>query len=347
MSESIIDVSHRFFNEIVEPILAEEFPDELAAGAFGVFGHGSEALRMDDAYSSDHHWGLRIDALFPDEVYRARGAEMREGVSARLPASFEGHSLRQAHVAGAGFAPESRRDFLLRTIGIDHAPATYAEWLQIPEEDIIHVINGEVWRDSTGEFRAIRQVLAGYYPEPVRLRRIAHWSRYYSGMGAYALKRAILRDNDYYANITFTRAIRLAVQLAFLLERRYFPYDKWTYARFVELPRLAAPMKPLVDEAVKLSTPWERKLELLDDISDVLDAFMVADGIIQPHEPFTKSPTSGYRVLEHAYAEIIHKLPAELKPIVPTWDQIHFESFHSEFVDRIDLDTWDQMLQLK
>ena len=26
-------------------------------------------------------------------------------------------------------------------------------------------------------------------PEPVRLRRIAHWCRYYSGMGTYALKR--------------------------------------------------------------------------------------------------------------------------------------------------------------
>jgi hypothetical protein len=73
---------------------------------------------------------------------------------------------------------------------------------------------------------------------------------------------------------------------------------------------------------------------------------MVADGIIEPHEPFSASPTSGYRVLEHAYAEIIHNLPAELKPIVPIWDQIHFESFHSEFVDRIDLETWDRMLLL-
>ncbi len=347
MSESIIDISRRFFVEIVEPILADEFPDELAAGAFGVFGHGSEALRMDDEYSSDHHWGLRIDALFPDEVYRARGEEMREGVSARLPAEFEGHSLRQAHVAGSGFAPESRQDFLRRTIGLDHAPETYAEWLQIPEEDIIHVINGEVWRDDTDAFRKVRTTLAAYYPEPVRLRRIAHWCRYYSGMGAYALQRAILRNNEYYANITFTRAIRLAVQLAFLLERRYFPYDKWTYARFTELPRLAAPMQPLVDEAVKLSTPWERKLELLNEISDVLDAFMVADGVIQPHEPFSTSPTSGYRVLEHAYAEIIHGLPDELKPIVPIWDQIHFESFHSQFVDRIDLETWDRMILLK
>ena len=130
----------------------------------------------------------------------------------------------------------------------------------------------------------------GYYPEPVRLRRIAHWCRYISGMGAYALKRAILRDNDYYANVTFTRAIRLTMQLAFLLEKTYFPYDKWTYAYFIQLPRLAEPMQPLVDEAVKLSTGWERKLELLHEMSDVLDQFLVADGIIAPTRSFRPRP---------------------------------------------------------
>ncbi|MEZ4556139.1 MAG: DUF4037 domain-containing protein [Caldilineaceae bacterium] len=345
MPESIVDVSHRFFDDIVKPILAEHFPDELAVAAIGVFGHGSEALRMDDAYSSDHHWGLRIDALFPHDIFVARGAEMREQVSALLPPSYEGHSLRAAHVAGAGLAPESLQHFLVRTIGIDHAPRSYVEWLQIPEEDVIHVINGEVWHDPTGEFSGVRTVLNGYYPEPVRLRRIAHWCRYFSGMGAYALKRAILRDNDYYANITFTRAIRLGVQLAFLLEKQYFPYDKWTYAYFTLLPRLAAPCNRWW---MKRSS-WPRRGNASSNCSTPSPTCSTTSWCVtvslRPTRA-TPSPTSGYRVLEHAYAEIIHNLPADLKPVVPIWDQIHFESFHSEFVDRIDLDTWDEMLQL-
>ena len=172
-----------------------------------------------------------------------------------------------------------------------------------PEEDIIHIINGEVWLDDLGRFSHIRTVLQGYYPEPVRLRRIAHWCRYFSGMGSYALKRAILRDNEYYATIVFSRAVRWAVQLAFMLEKQYYPYDKWTYAFFQRLPRLHAPLSPLVDEAVRLATPWERKLELLNRMADVIDHFLVVDGIIQPHPQFAESPTSGYRLLEHAYAE--------------------------------------------
>jgi len=347
MSESIIDVSRDFFEEIVKPVLLEHFPEETSVTAFGVFGYGSEALRLDDELSRDHHWGLRIDALMPEEVFRTRHQVIMEKLGANLPDTYRGQSLREGHLAGAGLAPDNLSAFLLRTIGIDHAPTTFEEWLHIPEEDIIHVINGEVWYDPLGEFTAIREALDQYYPEPVRLRRIAHWCRYFSGMGTYALKRAILRQNEFYATTRFSNAIRLGVQLAFLLDKQYFPYDKWLMAYFVRLPRLADPLIPLVDEAVKLATTWERKLELLHRMADIMDQTMVADGIIQPHRHYAVSPTSGYRLMEHAYAEIIQSLPPEIKTVVPVWDQIYLETFHSGFVDSLDLATWDEMLQLK
>lgn len=346
MPSSIIDISHDFFDEIVKPILQIHFPNEVEQAAIGIFGYGSEALRLDDALSSDHHWGLRIDALFPDAIFRVKGEAIKQVVAANLPAAYKGHSLREAHVSGAGLAPESISAYLTRTIGLSQPPQTYAEWLSIPEEDIIHVINGEVWHDPRGEFTAIRSVFAGYYPEPVRLRRIAHWCRFFSGMGVYALKRAILRDNEFYATTRFSNAIRLGIQLAFLLDKHYFPYDKWLMSYFARLPRLYQALGPIVDEAVKLTTPWERKLDLLHQMSDVLDQTMVADGILQPHAPFHPHPTSGYRILEHAYAEIIQGLPPEIKTVVPVWDQVYMERFHSGFVDGLELTTWDRMLQL-
>jgi hypothetical protein len=347
VNESILDLSREFFHVVVKPILLREFPQATERAAIGVFGYGSEAYGTADELSSDHHWGLRIDALFPHDVFQQCGMEIKQAVSAQLPASFHGHSLREAHVAGAGLAPESLRDFLRRTTGLDHAPQTYAEWLSIPEEDIIHVINGEVWHDPSGEFTAIRRHFAQYYPEPVRLRRIAHWCRYFSGMGVYALKRALLRHNEFYAMTRFTNALRLGIQLAFLLDKCYFPYDKWLMTYFARLPRLYQPLAPLIEEAVHLATPWERKLDLLHAVSDILDEAMVADGIIRSHVKFKASPTSGYRLLEHAYAEIIQGLPTEIQTIVPVWDQIYFEQFHSGFVAGIDLATWDSMLLLE
>ena len=210
----------------------------------------------------------------------------------------------------------------------------------------MHVINGEIWYDESGCFSALRESFRSYYPEPVRLRKIAHWCRYFSGMGTYALRRAILRDNEYYATITFSRAVRWGVQLAFLLDKQFYPYDKWTMVYFRRLPRLAEPLVPIVEEAVSLETSWERKLDLLHAMADVLDQTMVADGIIQPHPRFLQSPTSGYRLLEHAYAEILRDLPPELRTVVPVWDQVHFESFHAGYVVSLDMATWDELLNL-
>ena len=318
MTDSIIDVSHEFFDQIVKPILTENFPEETSQTAFGVFGYGSEVLRLDDQYSSDHHWGLRINALMPDKLFQDRSEEIIQVVEANLPDTFQGHSLREGLVGIRGLAIASLEGFLMQTIGLDRPPETYQDWLNVPEEDITHIIGGEIWYDPSGQFSAIRQSFNNYYPEPVRLRRIAHWCRYFSGMGSYALKRAILRANEYYATIAFSRALRWAVQLAFMLDKTYYPYDKWIMAYFTQLPRLAAPLQPIVAEAAKLSTSWERKHELLDRMADILDQTLVADGIIKPHPNFASSPTSGYRVLEHAYAEIIQALPDEIKTVVPS-----------------------------
>jgi hypothetical protein len=347
MSESIIDISRDLFFEVVRPVLEREFPEETAQSAFGLFGYGSEALKMDDALSRDHHWGVRIDALMPDTVPRARREAIRQAVQAKLPSSFHGYSLREGHLAGAGLSVDGLKAFLTRTIGIDHIPETDLEWLHLPEEEIIHLTNGEVWYDPEGRFTAVRRAFQDHYPEPVRRRRIAHWCRYFSGMGSYALKRAILRGDEFYAATAFGKAIRWGVQLAFLLDRRYYPYDKWLMAFFARLPRLSGPLLPVVQEAVRQATSWERKLELLDQMAGILDATMVAEGLIQPHPPFTGSATSGYRLLEHAYAELIQSLPAEIRSIIPVWDQIYLEQFHVGYVASLELAAWDTILGLR
>jgi hypothetical protein len=346
MTESIIDISHGFFDEFVRPILARQFLNEFGQMAFGVWGLGSEALRLDDDFSRDHHWGLRIDAIMPLELLQERWSSMAAALEAGLPNSYQGHSLGERAVVGAGITPDSLRGLLSRTIGIDHPPQTDAEWLAIPEEDITHVINGEVWHDPLGRFTAVRDTLKAYYPEPVRLRRLAHWCRYYSGMGTYALKRALLRDNQYYASIAFGRSIRLGVQMAFMLDKSYYPYDKWTMVAFKRLPRMHSRMGALVDEAVDLGTGWERKLELLDRISDALDQAMVEDSIIPPHPRFKGSPTSGYRLMEWAYWEIIRKLPKELLEIIPQWEQVYLEKSVVAYVAGLEGDPWQHALNL-
>jgi hypothetical protein len=346
MGKTIVDTSREFFNELVKPILEREFPEETAQTAFGVFGWGSEALKLDDEYSRDHHWGLRIDALMPEDIFLNKRQAMLAKLAEQIPNNFQGHPLREGHVAGFGIAPEPLESFLNRTIGINHPPQTYEEWLNIPEDDITHIINGEVWHDPLGSFTSIRETFNQYYPEPVWLRRMAHWCRYFSAMGTYALKRALLRNNEVFASISFGKSIRWGIQLAFMLDREYFPYDKWLDAFFRRLPRMAGLLGPVVDEAVKISTPWERKLELLDQMSDILDETMQKDGIILPHPKFVGSESSGYRLMEHAYKEILARIPAETKSIIPQWEQIYLEKFVVGYVDGLDTDHWLELINL-
>ena len=346
MDETIIDSSRDFFTSVVKPILDKEFPTETSQACFGFFGYGSEVLHQDDALSKDHHWGMRINGLLPDRLFKNCHEEIQKVVRVQLPDTWRGQALAGMLSGGQCLSLLSFEDYLTQTIGIDHAPRIFEEWLGIPEEDIMHIVAGEIWHDPSGRFTAIRQTLDGYYPEPVRLRRIAHWCRYFSGMGTYALKRAILRGNELYATTTFAKAIRLGIQLAFLLDKKFFPYDKWLLAYFERLPRLAGPLRPLVNEAVALSTGWDRKLELLDYMADILDATMVNDGIIKGHPKFGGSATSGYRIAEHAYAEIIQGLPEKIRTVVPVWDQIYFERWHSGYISTLDLALWDEMLNL-
>jgi len=51
-------------------------------------------------------------------------------------------------------------------------------------------------------------------------------------------------------------------------------------------------------------------------------------------------------LLEHAYAELIQAVPEEIKTVVPVWDQIYLEQFHSRYVDSMPLDQWDAILGL-
>ncbi len=347
MTQGIIEESHDFWDEVVLPLLRATHPQETAVMAAGFFGYGSEVLRLDDQYSTDHHFGLRVNVLLPQAVMQARGAAIEDTLAARLPQAWRGRELREGYTRTKGVALASLEHHLQSTIGLDRPPQSLADWLAIPEEDITHVVAGEVWHDPSGQFTAVRAALEAYYPEPVRIRRLAHWCRYFSGMGVYALKRALLRNNMLYASTTFARSLRWGVQMAFLLDRRYAPYDKWMTEMFHRLPRMGARLAHIVETAPLLTTGWDEKLALLHEMSDILDAAMVEDGLIAPHPKFRVSATSGYRLLESAYAELIRKCPDEIKGVVPQWEQVHWEGFHSRFVDGVDLADWRRMLVLE
>ena len=125
-SHSIIAESRAFWEQVAHPFLAARFPEETAQMAAGVFGYGSEVLGLDDEYSTDHHFGLRVNVLLPGAVMAARGVEIEDALAEGLSAMWRGRELREGHTRTKGVALGSLEHHLRSTIGPDHPPNPYS-----------------------------------------------------------------------------------------------------------------------------------------------------------------------------------------------------------------------------
>src|SRR6266568_5037630 len=82
-----LELSRRFYQEVVRPLLDESFPGLPHAAA--LLGPGSETLRFDTEMSMDHDWGARL-FLFLREEDVWRGDAISSLLSHRLPPTFSG-----------------------------------------------------------------------------------------------------------------------------------------------------------------------------------------------------------------------------------------------------------------
>jgi len=342
-----LDLARRFFEQEAKPAMEKHCPEVLKEAACGLAGQGSECFGYDDEYSRDHHWGPRVMVWLPDIYFAKLDPEIWKRVTKDLPSHFEGFEVVSGLLGGAGLEPEGISNFLMRAIGRKDLPATFQDWLDIPEEDFAHVVNGEVWHDGKGEFTKMRDFINGYYPDDVWKRRIAHWCRYASGMALYAMKRAELRQNTVYYFTAFGRTLKMTMELACMLNRTYFPYDKWLYTTFCQLENLAPEMLPLIEEATASDTSWKRRNDICEELHIMLDAYMVEIGLVTPHPEYKSHPTSGLRILERSYQELLKSVPEEILRHTPLWDQKFLEEFISGYVRDLSQEEWLGLLHLE
>ncbi len=345
-TESIRDISRDYAESVVIPFLADRFPGVLSRATVGFLGHGSDVLGLDDALSRDHHFGVRVDLLLDESDRMDAGEAIARGIAGIAPPTWRGVPMRIGHVGRSGCSVDSRRNFLRRTIGLERAPESFEEWLSVPEEDVIHVVSGQVWRDESEEFGRIREAFGSHWPHRVRLRRIAHWCRMSSGMGTYALQRAVARGDAFYACTRFASSLRWMIQLAFLIDKVYFPYDKWLVAFVPKLGAMRGPVEDVLDATLREGVGTVAQLALLEDFATRIDAALVEQGVVAPHPRWNRSDTSGWRLLEHAYARILSNMTETESEIVPAVEQIPLESFHARYVRGVSEREWLELLGL-
>ena len=238
-----LELARRYYSEVVLPAFIERAPGKVDSMNFGLAGPGSECYGYDDEISRDHDWGPRVCIWIPENLYKRQ--------SGNLQTIYDG--LNHGFL---GFDPVKRLDNRIRKDGIlstarfygnylgsDRPPETLRDWLLMPEEALSLCSNGEVFREGSGDFMTMREVLLSYFPRDIRLKKIASRCKAAAQHGQYNLWRAFQR-NDLLA-VQFHKAgfTHEAASLVFLLCRIYRPFGKWIFRGLDNLGTLGSDVK--------------------------------------------------------------------------------------------------------
>lgn len=266
-----IELSRRFYADIVGPWLAEAAPGLPHAAA--LIGYGSELLGLDDETSRDHNWGPRVHIILTRELFDAHARRLVAEFAQIVPERFLGEPIGwrgRPHPAADGpeaagdirhglecHTLEAKLEWSFATRSVDEL--TPRHWLGFAEQKLLAFTAGSVFRDDDGRLEQARQRLA-YFPDDVWFYKIACQWRRIAEEQAF-VGRAGQAGDDLGSRVIAARLVRDVMRMAFLIERRYAPYSKWLGSLFSRLP-LSGALTPHLQRAL-LAEHWEGRGEAL------------------------------------------------------------------------------------
>ena len=248
-----LELAGAFYREAVGPLIGD------VSHSAALIGTGSDVLGFDTARSTDHGWGPRVQVY----VDAADVAPVAGKIDAGLPDTFQGRPVRY----GWGPVPVQHHvtvttlpEWLVALLGVDATrPLAGADWLVTPQQLLLGVSGGAVFRDDTGELTRAREQFA-WYPDPLwrwllgcQWRRLAQEEPF--------VQRAAEVGDELGSSVLAARLARDVMRLALLTARRYAPYCKWLGTAFARLEHPTAstacwPMRSEHRTANPARRPW-------------------------------------------------------------------------------------------
>ena len=257
-----LELSKRYFYDIVLPEFEKSLKDILPLCAFGLVGEGSECYGYDDKISQDHDFGPSVCIWLRKDDYLKHKDKINE-VLKKLPKTYLGfQELKESEWGSDRRGLLNIEDFYFKFLGSSKAPETIADWQKIPETALATVTNGEVFLDNLGEFTKIREQLLNYYPEPIRQNKIATRLMNISQYGQYNYVRCLRRNDLVAANQCLYLFVDEVIHLVFLLNRRYKIFYKWANRALLDLKILGNEIHKLLQDMVfaQNKIPYVRKI---------------------------------------------------------------------------------------
>ena len=233
-----LEIAKSFYNEYGKKMIEEDFADFSDRIAVGLAGEGSECFGYDDDISRDHDFDAGFCLWITREDEKIFGFKL-ERAYAKLPKEYMGlkRSLNSP-VGGDRKGVIVIDDFYKKFLGKECAPESENEWLFTPSQSLACACNVEVFKDDSGEFSKIRDILKKGYPEDVRRKKLAKNLIFMAQAGQYNYGRCIDRNETGAAQLALFEFVKNAISSVYLLNNRYEPFYKWAYRGMRDLTLL-------------------------------------------------------------------------------------------------------------
>jgi hypothetical protein len=272
-----LELAERYFTAHGLPLIIDSFPEYKDRIAAGLVGLGSECLGFDDEFSRDHDWGPGFCLWLTKADYDRIGSELLEAYNS-LPPAFEGFERTTSEWGDGRVGVFETGAFYRRLLGRADVPETLLDWTRLQENNLSVCTSGEVFYDPLGEFSGIRRQLLVFYPDDVRIVKIAARCMVAGQSGQYNYLRSLLRHDYFAAQYAETKFCADVMSLVYLLNRKYAPYYKWLMRGVRDLPLLGAFVFEKIS-AIVVSGDYEHKRTIMDEICAAVIRELQAEGL--------------------------------------------------------------------
>ena len=296
-----LELCEAFYEEFGKPMIREKFPEYEHLIAVGLVGEGSECFGFDDQVSRDHDFGPGFCLWLTDPVYDEIGEKLQRAYD-ELPTTYMGVTRFTTLRAQKRVGVFRIGDFYESLIGLKDVPTTQNQWLFLDDYRLATAVNGKVFKDDLGEFSRIRKGILAYYPEEVRLKKIARQAALMAQSGQYNYSRMFGRGEKVTAAIALSEFMKHTMAMVYLLNRTYAPFYKWMHKgmeRLAILPEIRDILNALVD----FQTGDERIPQTIEIIVALIIAEMKKQGLTSGEDNY----------LDHHTDNILKRIPAKEK----------------------------------
>jgi hypothetical protein len=286
-----IDLCEAYYRAYGERMIKTKFPAFMHKVAVGLVGEGSECFGFDDEISRDHDWGPGFCIWLDSDDYNEIGPAMQTEYE-RLPKEFENFERISSAWGKSRVGVFEIGAFYQRFIGLTCAPDDNLRWFYMAEPNLAACTNGKVFYDPLGKFSKIREKLLQFFPEDVRLAKIASRCATAAQAGQYNFRRMARRHQPFVAQYAATKFSAEIISLVFLLNRRFCPFYKWSHRAMLSLPVMGGSIYSRIDD-LAMEPDIGKKIDLVEEIS--------SEVIMALHRQNLSDLTSDF-LLDHANA---------------------------------------------